>query len=140
MNGSQPETKRLRRDVESALRRALDPATVLPMLHKLSRAAPEGTDESVYAHRQLSELLADQHPWRAALHAKRILAVHPDDDRAWATLALCQALLGHYRFAVRAYGRALDITPGNAAYAHNLGHLVDVALGRPRDAIVWLRA
>jgi len=140
MKGSRPETKQLRRDVESALRQALDPATVLPLLHRLSRAAAEGTDESLYAHRQLAELLADQHPWRAALHAKRILAVHPTDDRAWATLALCQVLLGHYRFAARAYRRALEVTPGNAAYAHNLGHLTDVALGRPKEALPWLRA
>jgi tetratricopeptide (TPR) repeat protein len=122
------------------LRRALDPAAVLPMLHRLSRVAPEGTSESVYAQRLLAELLADTHPWRAALHARRVLALQPTDDGAWAILALCYALLGHYRAAVAAYRRALDLAPGNAAYAHNLGHLVDVALGRPQDAIPWLAA
>ena len=140
MDRSPPETQRLRRNVEWALSRALDPAAVLPMLHRLSRLAPDGTDESVYAQRRLAELLAEPHPWRAALHAKRVLTVHPNDDGAWSILGLCHALLGHYRCAAAAYRRALDLAPGNATYAHNLGHLVDVALGRPRDALPWLRA
>jgi tetratricopeptide (TPR) repeat protein len=138
MDSIQPETARLRRSVEWALRRAVDPATVLPMLHRLSRVAPEGTDDSVYALRHLAELLADQHPWRAALYAKRVLTVQPSDDGAWSTLALCHALLGHYRCAVGAYRRALEFAPANAAYAHNLGHLLDVALGRPSEALAWL--
>jgi len=140
MDGTSQETRRLRQNVEWALRRALDPAAVLPMLHRLSRVAAEGTDESIYAQRLLAELLAETHPWRAALHARRVLAVHPTDDGALAILALCYALLGHYRAAVSVYRRALDLSPGNAAYAHNLGHLVDVALGRPKDAIPWLEA
>jgi Flp pilus assembly protein TadD len=140
MDRNPPETKRLRRNVEWALRRALDPAEVLPMVHRLARVAPEGTDEHVYAQRLLAELLADQHPWRAALSAKRVLAVHPLDDGAWSILALCYALLGHYRCAVAAYRRALTLAPTNAAYAHNLGHLLDVALGRPAEAIDCLKA
>jgi hypothetical protein len=34
-----PEAVRLRKDVEWALRRALDPTDVLPMLHRLARTA-----------------------------------------------------------------------------------------------------
>jgi Flp pilus assembly protein TadD len=140
MEGSLTETKRLRQNVEYALRRALDPAAVLPMVHRLSRVAPEGTDESVFAQRLLAELLAEAHPWRAALHARRVLAVHPSDDGAWSMLALCYALLGHYRSAVAAYKHAIALSPGNLAYAHNLGHLVDVALGRPKEALCWLES
>ncbi len=140
MDGTLPETKRLRHNVEWALRRALDPATVLPMLHRLSRLAADGSDENVYAQRRLAELLADHHPWRAALCARRVLAAQPGDDGAWAILALCHALLGHFRCAAAAYRRALALAPENTAYAHNLGHLLDVALGRPRDALPWLRA
>jgi tetratricopeptide (TPR) repeat protein len=139
MDAQQPESKRLRRDVEWALRRALDPTDVLPLLHRLARAAPEGSDESVFAHRQLAELLVERHPWRATLHARRALAARPDDDRAWAVLALCQTLLGNYRFAVSAYHHALGCAPKNPWYAHNLGHLLDVALERPNDALFWLR-
>jgi tetratricopeptide (TPR) repeat protein len=140
MDRSLPETKRLRRDVEWALQRALDPGTVLPMLHRLSRLADVGSDEGVYAQRRLAELLADHHPWRAALCARRVLSVQPRDDGAWAILAMCHALLGNHRCAVAAYRRALDLSPENAAYAHNLGHLLDIALGRPADALSWLRS
>jgi tetratricopeptide (TPR) repeat protein len=139
MDVIQRDSERLKRDVEGALQRALDPSDVLPMLHRLSRAATPGSDESVFAHRQLAELLLERHPWRAALHAKRVLAAQPRDDRGWAALAACQAMLGHYRFAAAAYERALESAPQNPSYAHNLGHLLDVALGRPRDAIPWLR-
>jgi hypothetical protein len=109
------------------------------MLHRLSRTAPAGSDESVFAHRQLAELLLERHPWRASLHARRVLAALPGDDRAWAALATCQTLLGHYRFAVAAYKRALDAAPQNPSYAHNLGHLLDVAMGLPKEALPWLR-
>jgi tetratricopeptide (TPR) repeat protein len=54
-------------------------------------------------------------------------------------LALCQTLLGNYRFAVTAYHHALTSAPKNPWYAHNLGHLLDVALGRAQDAVGWLR-
>jgi tetratricopeptide (TPR) repeat protein len=139
MDRSERETKRLRQNVEWALARALDPGTVLPMLHRLSRLAPDGSDESVYAQRRLAELLADHHPWRAALSARRVLAAQPRDDGAWAILAFCHALLKNYRCSAAAYRRALALSPDNAAYAHNLGHLVDIALGRPKDALPYLR-
>ena len=140
MDGTSPEIRRLRRNVEWALQRALDPGTVLPMLHRLSRIAADGSDDSLYAQRRLAELLAEHHPWRAALSARRVVAMQPADDGAWAILALCHALLGNYRCAAAAYRRALTLAPDNAAYAHNLGHLLDVALGRPKDALPWLRS
>ena len=125
---------------KSALRRALDPNDVLPMLHRLARTAAPGSDERVFAHRQLAELLAEKNPWRAAIYAKRVIAERPDDDRGWALLGLSQTLLGHYRFAVSAYQKALACAPRNPWYAHNLGHLLDVALDRAGDALEWLRA
>jgi len=134
-----PESKRLQRDVETALRRALDPSDVLPLLHRLARTAPDGSEESIFANRQLAELLAERHPWRATLYARRALVHLPSDDRSWAALGLCQTLLGNYRFAVASYHRALQSAPKNPWYAHNLGHLLDVALGRPSDALFWLR-
>ena len=133
------ESSRLRRDVEGALRRALDPSDVLPLLHRLARTAAPGSDESVFAHRHLAELIAARHPWRAALYARRVTAERPDDDRAWAVLALCQTLLANYRFAAASYQRALSCAPKNPWYAHNLGHLLDAALERPQEALHWLR-
>jgi hypothetical protein len=140
MDLTQPESERLKRDVEGALERALDPSDVLPMLHRLSRTAPPGSDENVFAHRQLAELLIERHPWRAALHARKVLAALPSDDRGWAILAAAQAMLGHYQFAVSGYKRALEASPDNPSYAHNLGHLLDVAMGKPDEALPWLRS
>ena len=140
MDSHQPEAERLRQDVEWALRRALDPTDVLPMLHRLARTAVEGTEESVFAHRNLAELLVERDPWRAALHARKVLAHREGDDRGWAMLGLCQTLLGHYRYAVTAYHRALARAPKNPWYAHNLGHLLDVALGKAHEALPWLKS
>jgi hypothetical protein len=139
MDGHRQQTLELRRQIEWTLSRAVDPSDVLPMLHRLSRLADEGSDESLFANLHLAELLVERDPWRAALYARRVLAHRPDDDRGWATLALCQTLLGNYKFAVSAYHNALTSAPKNPWYAHNLGHLLDVALGRARDAVGWLR-
>lgn len=130
----------LRQEIERALRRAFDPADVLPRLARLARMAPAGSDDGVFAHRQLAELLVERHPWRAATHARRALAYRPSDDRAWAVMAFCQTLLGNFRSAVAAYRKAVACAPGNPWYAHNLGHLLDVALGTPARALHWLES
>jgi tetratricopeptide (TPR) repeat protein len=139
MEGRIQGAQELRRQIEWTLARAVDPGDVLPMLHRLARVAEDGSDENLFAHLHLAELLVERDPWRAALYARRVLAHRPDDDRGWATLALCQTLLGNYRFAVSAYHHALRSAPKNPWYAHNLGHLLDVALGRARDAVGWLK-
>ena len=130
----------LRQEIERALRRAFDPADVLPRLARLARLAPAASDDGVFAHRQLAELLVERHPWRAAIYARRALAHRSDDDRAWAVLAFCQTLLGNFRCAASAYKKAIASAPGNPWYAHNLGHLLDVALHAPDRALPWLRA
>ena len=139
MDARREQPHELRHQIEWALARALDPRDVLPLLHRLARLAPEGSDENLFANLHLAELLVERDPWRAALYARRLLSRRPDDDRGWATLALCQTLLGNYRFAVSAYHRAIASAPKNPWYAHNLGHLLDVALGRADEAIGWLK-
>jgi tetratricopeptide (TPR) repeat protein len=139
MDGHRQQAQELRRQIEWTLSRAVDPGDVLPMLHRLTRLADDGSDESLYANLHLAELLVERDPWRAALCARRVLAHRPDDDRGWAILALCQTLLGNYNFAVSAYRHALTGAPKNPWYAHNLGHLLDVALGRASDALGWLK-
>jgi len=67
-----------------------------------------------------------------------VLTHRPSDDGAWAVLGLAQSLLANYRYAAHAYERALALTPDNPWYAHNLGHLYDVALDRPADALPLL--
>src|SRR5882762_3574163 len=139
MDAHENEAKRLRQNAEWALQSALDAGEVLPLLHRLTRTAAPASEESIYAHRQLAELLIERNPWRAALHARKVLLWVKDDDRAWAVLGLCQTLLGNYKYAAKAYFRALSASPRNPWYAHNLGHLIDVALGRADDAVVWLQ-
>jgi hypothetical protein len=139
MDAHRQQAQELRRQIEWTLSRAVDPSDVLPMLHRLTRLADDGSDESLYANLHLAELLVERDPWRAALCARRVLAHRPDDDRGWAILALCQTLLGNYKFAVSAYRHALTGAPRNPWYAHNLGHLLDVALGRAADAVGWLK-
>ncbi|HEY3595115.1 MAG TPA: tetratricopeptide repeat protein [Polyangiaceae bacterium] len=128
----------LRRNVEWALRNAVDADEVLPMLAKLARSAEPESDAWVLAHRHLAELAVDRDPWRSAIFARRVVKVDPDDDGAWAVLGLAQTLLGNYRYAAASYRRAIALSPHNPWYAHNLGHLLDVALGRPQDAIALL--
>jgi tetratricopeptide (TPR) repeat protein len=139
MDARQEQAQELRRQIEWTLARAVDPSDVLPMLHRLARVAHDGSDDNLFANLHLAELLVERDPWRAALFARRVLGHRPEDDRGWATLALCQTLLGHYKFAVSAYHHALTSAPKNPWYAHNLGHLLDVALGRAAEAIGWLK-
>jgi Flp pilus assembly protein TadD len=133
------ETHRLRREIERALRGAFDPADVLPRLARLARLAPASSDDAVFANQKLAELLVDRDPWRAALYVRRALAQRDGDDRAWAILAFCQTLLGNFRCAATAYKKAIACAPANPWYAHNLGHLLDVALGDPTRALPWLK-
>lgn len=133
------DTQRLRLEIERTLRRAFDPADVLPRLAQLARIAGPASEDGAFAHRQLAELLVERSPWRAALYAKRALAHRDDDDRGWAILAFSQTLLGNFHCAVTAYRKAIACAPGNPWYAHNLGHLLDVALGEPARAVPHLR-
>src|SRR5258706_15941032 len=125
----------LRRNVEWALRNALDADEVLALLAKLARSAEPESAAWVLAPRHLAELAVDRDPWRLAIFARRVVNVDPDDDGAWAVLGLAQTLLGNYRYAVASYRRAIALAPQNPWYAHNLGHLLDVALGRPTDTL-----
>ena len=132
------EVEALWRQVEEAIDTGRAEERVLPLAAQLARLAPDGSDAWLYAVRYLAEAAVHTDPWRGALIARRIVQARPDDDGGWAVLALAQSLLGNHRFAVRAYRKALRIAPDNPWYAHNLGHLYDVALGRPGDAIELL--
>jgi Flp pilus assembly protein TadD len=125
-------------EVDRGLRASLQPEELLPLLARLARSAAPESEAWIYAHRHLAELAVEHDPWRAALFARRVLALRPDDDGAWAVLGLAQSLLGNYRYAAHAYERALAIAPDNPWYAHNLGHLYDVALNRPWDGVPLL--
>ena len=132
------DVDRIRREVERALHGNIDAEEVLPLLAQLARAADPESEDWLYAHRHLAEIGVEHDPWRAALFARRVLAHRDTDDGAWAVLGLAQSLLGNFRVAARAYERALALSSENPWYAHNLGHLYDVALDRPADALPLL--
>lgn len=129
----------LRRRVERALDEGRGRKVVEPLLERLLGMAPEGDSAQVFAHRHLAELRLERDPWRAALHLRKVITAHPNDDVSHSLMALAQALLGNYRSAVAGYRRALAITPHNPWYHHNLGHLLDVALDEPRAALPHLQ-
>ncbi|MFW6052076.1 MAG: tetratricopeptide repeat protein [Myxococcota bacterium] len=131
---------RLRQQAEAALRRSASRKQVEPMLERLVGMADELSEPWVFAHRHLAELRLEQHPWRAALHLRQVMRVQSKDDVVHALMGLSQALLGNYRAAVGCYRRALQIAPKNPWYHHNMGHLLDVALGETEQALPHLQA
>jgi Flp pilus assembly protein TadD len=109
------------------------------MLERLVRCAPAGSLAQHTAMVQLAEVLIPAAPWRAALWCRRVLAER-ELDRAYGVLGLALSMLGHHRSAARAYRHALALQPDSVCYAHNLGHLLDVGLGRPAEALRLLGA
>ncbi|MGB5810497.1 MAG: tetratricopeptide repeat protein [Polyangiales bacterium] len=109
------------------------------LLTKLAAKAEEGSDASLFAYRHLAELNLERDPWKAALQLRRVLSHCQDDDVLHALMGLCHALLGNYRVAVRSYREASTLAPMTPWYHHNLGHLIDVAIGDPTDAEPHLR-
>ena len=133
------QLQRLISNAEWALAHGLDPRDLVPMLEQVVQRAEPGSDAALFALRHLAPLLVERSPWRAARMARDLLK-HGEDGHTWAVLGLCHTMLGNYRCARLAYQRALAYEPGCAAYAHNLGHLLDVAFNRAADALRYLRA
>lgn len=109
------------------------------MLERLERHTPPASETNLFAKTQLAEVLISKEPWRAAILCREVLR-HCENDRAWGVLGLAHSVLGNFRSATRAYRRALSLNPSCPSYSHNLGHLIDVAFGRPRQALPLLRA
>jgi tetratricopeptide (TPR) repeat protein len=130
----------LRLEAEGLLQRARPRSELLPVLERLVAVAPEGSEHALFGHRHIAELLVEEHPWRALLHLRRVARVKADDDVVQALMGLCHALLGNYRMAVGHYRRALRVSPRNPWYHHNVGHLLDVAIGEPARALPHLRS
>ncbi|MDB4928684.1 MAG: hypothetical protein JWM10_1168 [Myxococcaceae bacterium] len=137
--GTGDELNTLRIRAEQALQRDLPKDHVRGLLETLVERAVEGSPEACFANRHLAEMLLEDSPWRAALHLRRLLKSCPEDDAGHALMGLSQALQANYRMAVSSFRRAVAISPANPWYHHNLGHLLDVALSRPQDAVAHLQ-
>jgi tetratricopeptide (TPR) repeat protein len=129
--------ERMLTDVEWAMSKQFAARDLVPMLENLLRAAPAASDAAHFAKLRLSELIVGEAPFRAARLARDVL-VRGESERAWAVLGLAHTLLGNYRVAARSYRRALSLAPDCGVYEHNLGHVLDVALNRPQDALPHL--
>lgn len=136
---SKSSLRGLRTRVARALETGQRGRVVLAQLQTLAREAAPGSEEALFAHRQLAELRMDESPWRAALHLRQLVRAGAADDGVHALMGLCLALLGSFRAAVAAYRRALKLSPDNPWYHHNLGHLLDVGLGHSHAALAHLR-
>ncbi len=138
VSGEAPNVQRMLTHIHWALAHELPSTELIPMLNKLLRHAEPASRAALFAKRKLAELLVQDAPWRAALLARQLLEIEPD-ERTWALLGLAQTLLGNYRSAASAYRQAMALTPDFPICAHNLGHLLDVALDRPHDALRYLK-
>jgi Flp pilus assembly protein TadD len=139
MGEQQHSLRRLRKRAESALANGRRGADVLRVLETIVRQADDGTEEALFAHRQLAELKLERSPWQAALHLRQLVVSDAADDGVHALMGLCQALLSNFRAAIACYRRAVAVSPRNPWYHHNLGHLLDVGLGASRIALPHLR-
>jgi predicted Zn-dependent protease len=109
------------------------------MLKRLIASAEAGSPEQSFAKLELSELTVGDEPFRAARLALDVLKEGPL-ARAFGVLGIAQSLLGNFRAARRAYEQAVALEPDHAGYRHNLGHLLDIAFDRPREALKHLAA
>lgn len=130
---------RLRQRAERALASGRRGGDVLGVLETMTREAPDGSPNALFAHRHLAEMQLEVSPWRAALHLRRVVDAGAGDDTVHALMGLCHALLGNYRSAVAEYRKAVKLAPRNPWYHHNLGHLLDVGLGEAQAALEHLR-
>lgn len=132
------ELERMVGDVKWAKAHSFPPRELAAMLRRLVAAAPEGSEERRFARVELASMLLESDPWLAARMASDALRCR-EDERTWSVLGIAHTLLGHYRSALRAHRRALELNPGSPEHEHNLGHLLDVAFNRPLSAVPHLR-
>ncbi|HVJ14601.1 MAG TPA: tetratricopeptide repeat protein [Polyangiaceae bacterium] len=127
-------------DVRWALDSALSPRELVAMLERLLREAPAGSEAALFAQRHLARLLLREQPFRAARLLREALEELPHDDELWGLLGIALTMLGQYKSAAHAHRRGLSLVPGSVTHLHNLGHLLDVGLGRPDQGLRYLAA
>lgn len=132
----------LRHDVERMLYAGESRAHVLARLAEVARRSSEGSEDWLFAVRTLALVGASENPWKASLLARRVIAHVPNATDAWGALGLAQSLVGNHAYAARCYQRAVALEGGvphaQPNILHNLGHLYDVALDQPADAVPLL--
>jgi len=121
-------------DVSWAISRGLPKRDLVAMLKRLIESAEPGSPEQSFAKLELSELIVGDEPFKAARLALDVLKMDAD-PRAFGVLGIAHSLLGSFRASRRAYEQAVQLEPDHPAYRHNLGHLLDIAFDRPKEAL-----
>ncbi len=127
--------ERLVSDVSWAISRGLPKRDLVAMLKRLIASAETDSPEQSFAKLELSELSVGDEPFRSARLALDVLKAEGPLARAYGVLGIAHSLLGNFRAARRAYEQAVALEPDHPGYRHNLGHLLDVAFDRPREAL-----
>ena len=79
MAGSSDQRRAALRDrIDQAMRGGRSSRSLVGMLERLAREAPRGSDDAVFAHRQLADLVFERAPWRALLHLRHVLGQRTD--------------------------------------------------------------
>jgi Flp pilus assembly protein TadD len=127
--------ERLVSDVSWAISRGLPKRDLVAMLRRLILSAETDSPEQNFAKLELSELSVGDEPFRAARLARDVLKAEGPLARAYGVLGIAHSMLGNFRAARTAYEQAVALEPDHPGYRHNLGHLLDVAFNRPREAL-----
>jgi Flp pilus assembly protein TadD len=127
--------ERLVSDVSWAISRGLPKRDLVAMLRRLILSAKTDSPEQNFAKLELSELSVGDEPFRAARLARDVLKAEGPLARAYGVLGIAHSMLGNFRAARAAYEQAVALEPDHPGYRHNLGHLLDVAFNRPREAL-----
>lgn len=137
---------KLERSLRWALANQLPQRELVAMLRPIVAHTCSRSENGELARLQLAEQLLQsedpsKHAWEAAALTLGLLRSTTSAERrarANHALGLAYTVMGHYKAARRAYGRALHDAPDDPVAAHNLGHLLDVVFDRPRSALRWL--
>lgn len=138
VNVTQCDLERLRKEAVSAMRMASSPQHRLHVLRKCLALFPPDGQDALCIHQLMADLSLCDNPWQAALSARQLIRLAPNNDQSWATYALALSLMSHHRSAIKAYRQAVSLDPTNPWYAHDLGYLLDVHLNKPEEALRFL--
>jgi tetratricopeptide (TPR) repeat protein len=101
----------------------------------LCKAAIDFDCNCVDGLRGVASLLAQGHRWvEASVLLKRVLALRPDDAKAWANLGLYDLQLQDFAGAERAINKARELGGENIATHHNMG-LLRFSQNRAEEAV-----
>lgn len=130
----------LQEQAEQCFEKGKSRREILCVLERLLHEAQPESKAVFFAHWHWAALEVEKHPWTAALHLRKILNSVWVTEATFALWGLCHTQLGNVHAAIAAYKQAIALSEEpQPAYYHNVGHLLDVGLGRAHEGIEYLR-